>query len=72
MEHSKTLKYHTFFINQYFFLLFVISGSKDETIFKEKDSTEILRILGLINNMEECQMNIIILKWVKETSQNFD
>ena len=50
----------------------MISGSKDETIFKEKDSTEILRILCLINNMEECQMNIIILKWVKETSQNFD
>ena len=28
-------------------------GSKDETIFKGKESTEISKILGLINNTEE-------------------
>ena len=26
-------------------------GSKDETIFNEKESIEVLKILGLINNM---------------------
>ena len=29
--------------------------SKDEKIFKEKESIEILKILGLIDNIEECQ-----------------
>ena len=33
-------------------------GIIDETIFKEKESTEILKILGLVNNIEEYQINI--------------
>ena len=30
-------------------------GSKDEKIFKEKESIEILKTLGLINNIEQYQ-----------------
>ena len=30
-------------------------GSEDAKIFKEEESTEILKILGLINNVEEYQ-----------------
>ena len=33
-------------------------GSKDKQIFKEEKSSEILNILGLINNVEEYIMNI--------------
>ena len=33
-------------------------GSKDEAIYKEKESIEILKILGLINSMVKHQMNI--------------
>ena len=33
-------------------------SSKDEQIFKEEESNEILKILGLINDIEEYQMNI--------------
>ena len=32
--------------------------SKDAKIFKEEESIKILKILGLINNIEEHQMNI--------------
>ena len=32
-------------------------GSKDEKIFKEEESIKTLKILGLINNIEEYQMN---------------
>ena len=43
----------------YFFLLFVVSVEmktfKAEKIFKEEQSLETLRILGLINNIEEYQ-----------------
>ena len=31
-------------------------GNKDEEIFKERESIEILKILGLINNLQEYQM----------------
>ena len=33
-------------------------GSKDENIFNEKESTEILKIIGFINSIEENQMKI--------------
>ena len=53
IESFKSLKYYTFFIKQ-FFLLFVISAAvKNQTMFKEKETVEILKILGLINNIEE-------------------
>ena len=35
-------------------------GSKYETIFKEEESIEILEVLGLIKNLEEFDMNIIL------------
>ena len=40
------------------YLICVKCSSKSEIIFKEEESTEILTILGLINNIEEYQMNI--------------
>ena len=33
-------------------------GSNDENIFNEKESTEILKIIGFINSIEENQMKI--------------
>ena len=33
-------------------------GSKDKAMFKEGESIEILKILGLITNLEQVQMNI--------------
>ena len=57
IENLKILKYHIFFIN----ILSIISdtcGSKNWKMFKEEEPIEILKILGLIKNMEEYQMNI--------------
>ena len=45
----KTLKYDAFLIKHKFFLVFVTSTK----IFKEKESIEILKFLGLINNTNE-------------------
>ena len=48
----KSLKYYIFVIKHYLFLVFVIKlGSEDEKIIKEGESVEILKIIGLINNM---------------------
>ena len=45
--------------------------SKNQTIFKEEESIEILKILDLINNSEECQMNINeLLKMSEEKKGN--
>ena len=52
----KSLKYHIFAIKHYFFLVFVIKcGSEDEQIFMEEESIKILKIIGLITNIEEYQ-----------------
>ena len=54
IENFKILKYHTF-SKKHFFLLFSIICSKckneDEKIFKEEKSIEILKTLGLIENI---------------------
>ena len=47
IESLKKLKYHLFF-------------KKEESIFKDEESIEILKVLGLINNKEEYQKYIII------------
>ena len=53
----KTLKFHTFIIKQYFFLVFLKCGSDDEKICEKKnDSNGILKLLSLINNMQEYQI----------------
>ena len=52
----KTLKYHN--ILQRTLVLSIICSkcsNKDEKIFKEEQSIEILKILGLINNTEQVQ-----------------
>ena len=49
----KNLKYHVFVIKHYLFLVFVTSVEvKMEKIFKEEESTEILKNFILINNMQ--------------------
>ena len=47
LESLKKLKYHLFF-------------KKEESIFKEEESIGILKVLRLINNIEEYQKYIII------------
>ena len=47
IESLKKLKYHLFF-------------KKEESIFKEEESIGILKVLRLINNIEEYQKYIII------------
>ena len=47
IESLEKLKYHLFF-------------KKEESIFKDEESIEILKVLGLINNKEEYQKYIII------------
>ena len=48
---------HTFFYKTLVFFI-IKCGSNDEKIFKEKESIEILKIFGLINDMEKYPMNI--------------
>ena len=78
IENIKPLKYHMFFIKHYYVLSVIRDnwGSNDEKLFKEEESTEILEILGLIDNMEEYQINIFFFKikiWVKKTQvKNLD
>ena len=58
-KNLQTLKYHTFLKKT--LVLSIIcskSGSKDEMIFKEEESIEISKILGLINNMEQYTKNL--------------
>ena len=58
IENLKTLKYK-FSIKHWFILLFVKSVAvKIKNIYKEEESIEILKIIGLINNMEKYQINI--------------
>ena len=57
----KNLKYHVFVIKHYLFLVFVTTVEvKMEKIFKEEESTEILKNFILINNMQNT-------KWKKKT-----
>ena len=37
------------------YIIFSKCKNEDEKIFKEEESIEILKILGLINNIEKCQ-----------------
>ena len=54
IENLKNLKYHTY---QTFVLSIICIKWKneDEKIFKEQESIEILKILGLLNNIVEYQ-----------------
>ena len=67
-----------FFIKHYYVLSVIRDNwdSNDERLFKEEESIEILEILGLIDNMEEYQINIFFFKieiWVKKTQvKNLD
>ena len=55
-RNSKTLKYHIFSKKTLLFSSICSNcGSKDEKMFKEEESTKILKILDLINNIEEYQ-----------------
>ena len=53
IEDSKTLKYHTFSIKQELFVLFVTSPLVMTIKYLKKKSLEILKALGLINNINE-------------------
>ena len=44
------------------FIIYIRCGSKDEKIFKEEESIEVLEILGLIDNIEQYQKI-----WLKKT-----
>ena len=50
IKNLKNLKYHTFSKKHYFFLLFVVSARMQMKIFKEEESIEILKNVGLIEN----------------------
>ena len=56
----KTLKHQIFSKKRYFFLSIICSkcGNEDEKIFKEEESIVILKILGLIINIEKYQNNL--------------
>ena len=57
----KTLKHQIFSKKKkYFFLSIICSkcGNEDEKIFKEEESIVILKILGLIINIEKYQNNV--------------
>ena len=57
IENLKKLKYHIFKKKHTLNLPIVYSkcGHEYEKIFKQEESTEILKILGLIDNIEEYQ-----------------
>ena len=61
IENSKTLKYHTFSIKHYFFLLRVISVLLIMKQIFEEVSIEISEILGLINNNNMSKMHPALL-----------
>ena len=44
------------------FIIYIKCGSRDEKIFKEEESIEVLEILGLIDNIEQYQKI-----WLKKT-----
>ena len=52
IENLKTLKYHTFMIKHFFFLVLLISVViSTQKVFEAEDSIEILKFLDLANNM---------------------
>ena len=51
-ENLKTLKCHIFSIKHSYFIICQKFGKKVGRIFKEEESIEILKVLGLIKNME--------------------
>ena len=52
IEKLKTLKYHTFFKNILVRSIVYNKGeNKDKKMFKEEELTEILKIIGLIENI---------------------
>ena len=56
IENLKELKYDTFLKKHWLFLLFTVNVVMNtKKIFKEEDSFEILKIFGLITNIEEYQ-----------------
>ena len=56
IENLKELKYDTFLKKHWLFLLFTVNAVMNtKKIFKEEDSFEILKIFGLITNIEEYQ-----------------
>ena len=58
IENLKNLKYHIFSKKKKKLSIFIVyskRGYEYEKIFKEEESIEILKILGLINNIEEYQ-----------------
>ena len=57
LQKLKTVKYHIFSRKHQFFIIFGKFGSEGKLL-KEKKSAETLKTLGLINNMEEYQINI--------------
>ena len=52
-ENSKILKYHIFFKKLVLSIIYDKCNSNDEKIFKEEESSGILKILGLLNNTNE-------------------
>ena len=55
IKNLNSLKYHIFAIKHYFFLVFVTSAEMNMKKYLKNQSIEILKILGLINNIEKYQ-----------------
>ena len=53
MKNSKTLKYYTSSIQKVFSFICDKCSSNDYKLFKEEESIEILKVLGLIDNINE-------------------
>ena len=53
MKNSKTLKYYTSSIKKVFSFICDKCSSNDYKLFKEEESIEILKVLGLIDNINE-------------------
>ena len=61
------MKYHSFLKNS-LFIVYSKCGHEYEKIFKEEASVEILKFLGLINNIEEYQ-KVYNQAWRKHESR---
>ena len=55
IENLKNLKFKPLTKNVSFFIICIKRENENEEIFKEEGSIEILKILGLIHNIEEYQ-----------------
>ena len=55
IKNLEKLKYHIFSKKHCIFLLFIVSGHEYQKIFKEEELVKILKLLGLITNIEEYQ-----------------